>query len=237
MTVENHQGYNLPLHLSWPLTKRYVKVPRKCHDYEAKPSRGIKGKSDEDITKTCLYNIDPLKPHFYIVKLGFTGVYIIFLFLLKNIDCGYTLEPPRRGGSNEYPQFMFWAEIWKISEFFIWFFLSFWRWNFIYIWIGMFSLWQIGNLLELCLYLRRGEFCFLFWKFQRDSCQTSTKNWLSDQQRRHIWNHWLTNDERITSTEGPPWNGANTDRWTGAQHFMQAWMCAHRRHRSACPST
>ena len=26
-----------------------------------------------------LYNIDPLKPHFYTVKLGFTGVYIIFL--------------------------------------------------------------------------------------------------------------------------------------------------------------
>ena len=31
------------------------------------------------ITKTCLYNFDPLKPHLYIVKLGFTGVYIIFL--------------------------------------------------------------------------------------------------------------------------------------------------------------
>ena len=31
------------------------------------------------ITKTCLYYFDPLKPHFYIVKLGFTGVYIIFL--------------------------------------------------------------------------------------------------------------------------------------------------------------
>ena len=31
------------------------------------------------ITKTYLYNFDPLKPHFYIVKLGFTGVYIIFL--------------------------------------------------------------------------------------------------------------------------------------------------------------
>ena len=31
------------------------------------------------IAKTCLYNFDPLKPHFYIVKLGFTGVYIIFL--------------------------------------------------------------------------------------------------------------------------------------------------------------
>ena len=31
------------------------------------------------ITKTCLYNFDPLKPHFYIVKLVLTGVYIIFL--------------------------------------------------------------------------------------------------------------------------------------------------------------
>ena len=31
------------------------------------------------ITKTCLYNFDPLKLHFYIVKLGFTGVYIIFI--------------------------------------------------------------------------------------------------------------------------------------------------------------
>ena len=25
----------------------------------------------------------------------------------QNIDCGYLLEPPRRGGSNEYPQSMF----------------------------------------------------------------------------------------------------------------------------------
>ena len=34
------------------------------------------------ITKTCPCNEDPLTPHLYIVKLGFTGVYIIFLFLL-----------------------------------------------------------------------------------------------------------------------------------------------------------
>ena len=73
------------------------------------------------ITKTYLYNFDHLKPHFYIAKLGFTGVYIIFfLFFAQNTDCWYWLEPPRRGGSNEYPQSMFWAEIWKISEFFIW---------------------------------------------------------------------------------------------------------------------
>ena len=74
------------------------------------------------ITKTCLYICDPLKPHFYIVKLGFTGVYIIFLIFAQNIDCGYSLEPPRRGGSNEYPQSMFWAEVWKISVFYLKFF-------------------------------------------------------------------------------------------------------------------
>ena len=60
-----------------------------------------------DITKTCLYKFDPLKPHFYIVKLRFTGVYIIFYISAQNIDCGYSLEPPRRGGSYEYPQSMF----------------------------------------------------------------------------------------------------------------------------------
>ena len=53
-----------------------------------------------NITKSYLYNIDPLKPHFYIVKLESTGVYIIFLISAKNMDCGY-------------PQSMFWAEIWK----------------------------------------------------------------------------------------------------------------------------
>ena len=40
------------------------------------------------IMKTRLCNFDPLKPHFYIVKLGFTGVYIIFLISDQNIDCG-----------------------------------------------------------------------------------------------------------------------------------------------------
>ena len=32
-----------------------------------------------NIMKTRLYNFDPLKPYLYIVKLGFNGVYIIFL--------------------------------------------------------------------------------------------------------------------------------------------------------------
>ena len=91
------------------------------------------------ITKICLYNIDSFKPHFYIENLGLQGYTLFFLFLLKNIDNGYSLEPPRRGGSNEYPQSMFWAENWKLSEFFYLKIFSFWGWNFLYIWIGVFS--------------------------------------------------------------------------------------------------
>ena len=34
----------------------------------------------------------------------------IFLNFAQNIDCGYRIEPPRRGGSNEYPQSMFWSK-------------------------------------------------------------------------------------------------------------------------------
>ena len=62
------------------------------------------------IRKTCPCNVYPLEPHFYIAKLGYARVYLFFLFLLQNIDCGYSLEPPRRGGSNVYPQSMFWSK-------------------------------------------------------------------------------------------------------------------------------
>ena len=37
-------------------------------------------------------------------------IFDIFLIFAQNIDCGYTLEPPRRGGFNEYPQSMFWSK-------------------------------------------------------------------------------------------------------------------------------
>ena len=36
--------------------------------------------------------------------------YFYFFIFAQNIDCGYTLEPPRRGGSNEYPQSTFWSK-------------------------------------------------------------------------------------------------------------------------------
>ena len=38
--------------------------------------------------------IPPYTPFLY-AKLGYAGVYLFFLFLLQNIDCGYSLEPPR----------------------------------------------------------------------------------------------------------------------------------------------
>ena len=38
----------------------------------------------------------------------------LFHMSAENIDCGYSLEPPPQGGSNEYPQSMFLAEITKI---------------------------------------------------------------------------------------------------------------------------
>ena len=37
----------------------------------------------------------------------------IFHISAQNIDCRYSLEPPRWGGSNEYPPSMSWAEIRK----------------------------------------------------------------------------------------------------------------------------
>ena len=37
---------------------------------------------------TCPCNVDPLTPHFSIVKFGFTGVYIILLFCSKTYIVG-----------------------------------------------------------------------------------------------------------------------------------------------------
>ena len=74
------------------MTARFIVEPFKLHSV-------IKF-----FTKTHLYNFNPLNPTYYIVKLGFTGVYIISA---QNMDCGHSLEPPRRGGSYKYPQSMF----------------------------------------------------------------------------------------------------------------------------------
>ena len=42
------------------------------------------------------------------------NIFFLFYISAQNIDCGYSLEPPRRGGSYEYPQSMFLVVIRKI---------------------------------------------------------------------------------------------------------------------------
>ena len=64
------------------------------------------------ITKTCPCNIQRF---FSVVKIeNFQKIFFlpvdIFLIFAQKIDCGYTLEPPRRVGSNEYLQSMFWSK-------------------------------------------------------------------------------------------------------------------------------
>ena len=56
-----------------------------------------------------LKNFQPKKENLQIKK-----ILIFFRISDQNIDCGYLLESPRRGGSNEYPQSMFYSKIRKI---------------------------------------------------------------------------------------------------------------------------
>ena len=43
------------------------------------------------LPKHTYINFDPLKPHSYIDNWGLQGYTLFFLFLLKNINCGYSL--------------------------------------------------------------------------------------------------------------------------------------------------
>ena len=70
--------------------------------FGARPSMSVVGPSLHH--ENILYNFDPLNPTF--IKENW-GLQEYTLFLLKNIDFGYSLEPPRRGGSNEYSQSIF----------------------------------------------------------------------------------------------------------------------------------
>ena len=67
----------------------------------------ISAKFHACITKCTIVMKNWINLPSYIEKLGYAGVYLFFLFLLQNIDCGYSSEPPRGGGSNVYPQSMF----------------------------------------------------------------------------------------------------------------------------------
>ena len=69
------------------------------------------------LKKVCVFrNVTSLRKHAYSNILKFLEpkketfqikTSDIFLISAQNIDCGYSLEPPQRGGSNEYAQSMF----------------------------------------------------------------------------------------------------------------------------------
>ena len=65
----------------------------------------VSGECSWDITKTGPYNIQMKK-----LKIFRRFLKKKILIFAQNIDCGYLLEPPRRGGSNKYPQSMFWSK-------------------------------------------------------------------------------------------------------------------------------
>ena len=68
------------------------------------------------ITKTCPCN---KRRFFFSVKIEnfVPDFFFIFCFNIctQNIACSCTLEPPCQGGSNEYPQSMFWNNNKRIS--------------------------------------------------------------------------------------------------------------------------
>ena len=80
---------------------RYEKTPIQIYwkffDQKRKIFRSLRKHS---YSKT-LQILQPKKENFQI------KISDIFYISSQNIDCGYLLEPPRRGGSNEYPQSMF----------------------------------------------------------------------------------------------------------------------------------
>ena len=83
------------------------------------------------IMKIHLYNFDPLKPHFYIVKLGLTVVYIILLISAQKHRLWVLVLTSTHN--------LCFEQKYEKSEFFIWNFSYVGGKNFRYIWIGVFS--------------------------------------------------------------------------------------------------
>ena len=90
-----------------------IKYNQHYDDVRGDHCLGKDTKTIMDITITHLFKYIE---NFITKKLKFFryNVWYFFHISAQNIDCGYSLEPPRRGGSNEYPQSVFWAEIRKI---------------------------------------------------------------------------------------------------------------------------
>ena len=105
LKVENHLGYKLLFHLPWSPARSVPESSKRrkliiwhiaYHSFSC---------FENFITKTrlfkCIENFTAKNRKFSDKKSD------IFHISAQSIDCRYSLEPPRRGGSNEYPQSMF----------------------------------------------------------------------------------------------------------------------------------
>ena len=81
------------------LTKRTTKTQIRLHEC-AQTELGLH--SLRKHTYLSILKISPPKTENFQMKIS-----DMFHISALNIDCGYSLEPPRRGGSNEYSQYMF----------------------------------------------------------------------------------------------------------------------------------
>ena len=84
-------------------TKHYKKQKKKKNKKKKKKKKKKKTKQTTTTKQTHLFKyIENFTSNNFICKKKTNSD--TFLISAQNIDCGYSLEPPRRGGSNEYPQ-------------------------------------------------------------------------------------------------------------------------------------
>ena len=115
MTFRSRETHSIEHHV-----EGLVRLLEVCHTHNLKPtvkdSDPPHAKIASDIM-SCLFMVGIKKnlpmqytETFSILKIENFQLKHFFLIFAQNVDCGYTLEPPHRGGSNVYPQSMFWSK-------------------------------------------------------------------------------------------------------------------------------
>ena len=114
----------------------------------------------------------------------------IFHTSAQNIDCGHSLEPPRRGGSNEYPQSIFLSRNKKINEYpckpqFYYIKRGLWRSNYIGVFSWCIQLHNVFSVQKKGLYVICRKWMSRCTIWPRPSFPTYRIN-------RYSWIYWQT---------------------------------------------
>ena len=139
-----HKVVNLTSILLKSISDRYRNTAAEIHHYENMP---IQIDRKFHLQKT---------EHFQI-KSSY-----IFQFSAQNIDCRYPLEPPRRGGSNEYSQSMFLSgnkknNVYPCKPQFYYIKVGFKGGQY---YIGMFSWWVLTSTHNLCFWAEKRKIMY-----------------------------------------------------------------------------